>query len=69
VRWWVWPGNTADVAVLQSMTTCVDWGLGRVVTVVDRGLSSKSNLDYQCRAGGWIAGERMGDATRGRRRR
>ncbi len=38
------------------------WRLGRVVTVVDRGFSSRSNLDYLRRAGGhWIAGERMRD--------
>ena len=40
------------------------WRLGRVVTVVDRGFSSKDNLDYLRRAGGhWIAGERMRDGA------
>ncbi len=40
------------------------WRLGRVVTVVDRGFSSRSNLDYLRRAGGhWIAGERMRDGN------
>jgi hypothetical protein len=37
-----------------------DWRLGRVVTIVDRGMSSEANLDYLTRAGGhYIAGERM----------
>jgi len=40
------------------------WRLGRVVTVVDRGFSSKGNLRYLKRAGGhWIAGERMRDGS------
>jgi putative restriction endonuclease len=49
---------------------CVGWcrssrgTVARVVTVVDRGCSSKSNLDYLRRAGGhWIAGERMRDCN------
>jgi hypothetical protein len=58
VRCWVWPGNTADVTVLPEVKDDLrGWRLGRVVTVVDRGFSSRSNLDYLRRAGGhWIAG-------------
>ena len=65
VRCWVWPGNTADVAVLPEVKDGLrGWRLGRVVTVVDRGFSSASNLDYLRRAGGhWIAGERMRDGN------
>jgi hypothetical protein len=65
VRCWVWPGNTADVAVLPQVKDDLrGWRLGRVVTVVDRGFSSRSNLDYLRRAGGhWIAGERMRDGN------
>jgi len=65
VRCWVWPGNTADVAVLPEVKDDLrGWRLGRVVTVVDRGFSSKSNLEYLRRAGGhWIAGERMRDGN------
>ncbi len=65
MRCWVWPGNTADVAVLPEVKDDLrGWRLGRVVTVVDRGFSSKSNLDYLRRAGGhWIAGERMRDGN------
>ncbi len=61
VRCWCWPGNTNDAAILPEVKDGMrDWRLGRVVTVVDRGLSSTDNLDYLTRAGGhYIAGERM----------
>jgi hypothetical protein len=61
VRCWCWPGNTNDQAVLPEVRDGMrDWRLGRVVTIVDRGLSSEANLDYLTRAGGhYIAGERM----------
>ena len=61
VRCWCWPGNTNDQSVLPEVKDGMrDWRLGRVVTVVDRGFSSTSNLDYLRRAGGhFIAGERM----------
>lgn len=65
VRVWTWPGNTNDHQVLPQVKDDLrGWRLGRVVTVVDRGFSSKDNLDYLRRAGGhWIAGERMRDGT------
>ena len=61
VRCWCWPGNTNDQAVLPEVRDGMrDWRLGRVVTIVDRGMSSADNLDYLTRAGGhYIAGERM----------
>jgi len=61
VRVWVWPGNTNDMSVIGEVKDDLrGWRLGRVVTVVDRGFSSKENLRYLTRAGGhWIAGERM----------
>ena len=61
VRCWCWPGNTNDQAVLPQVRDGMrDWRLGRVVTIVDRGMSSADNLDYLTRAGGhYIAGERM----------
>ncbi len=61
VRVWVWPGNTNDMSVMAEVKDDLsDWRLGRVVTVVDRGLSSEDNLRYLTRTGGhWIAGERM----------
>jgi transposase len=65
VRCWCWPGNTNDQQVLPEVKDGMrDWRLGRVVTVVDRGLSSADNLDYLTRAGGhFIAGERMRSGT------
>jgi hypothetical protein len=40
------------------------WRRGRVITVVDRGLSSDENLRYLTRVGGhWIAGERMREGS------
>ena len=65
VRCWCWPGNTADQAILPEVRDGLrGWRLGRVVTVVDRGFSSRENLAYLQRAGGhYIAGERMRDGN------
>jgi transposase len=65
VRCWCWPGNTNDQAILPEVKDGLrGWRLGRVVTVVDRGFSSRENLAYLQRAGGhYIAGERMRDGT------
>jgi hypothetical protein len=42
VRVWTWPGNTSDAAVLPQVNDDLrGWRLGRVVTIVDRGFSSK----------------------------
>ena len=63
VRCWTWPGNTSDQAVIGEVKDDLrGWRLGRVITVVDRGISSDDNLAYLRRAGGhWIAGERLRD--------
>jgi len=60
VRCWVWPGNTADMSVVEQVKKdLVGWKLGRVITVVDRGFASEDNLRYLQRAGGhYIAGEK-----------
>src|SRR3954467_15856228 len=65
VRVWCWPGNANDAAVLPQVKDDLrTWRLGRVVTVVDRGFSSATNLDYLRRAGGhFIAGERLRAGT------
>ena len=65
VRCWCWPGNTNDQAILPEVRDGLrGWRLGRVVTVVDRGFSSRENLAYLQRAGGhYIAGERMRDGS------
>ena len=45
VRCWCWPGNTNDQAVLPEVRDGMrDWRLGRVVTIVDRGMSSAGEL-------------------------
>jgi hypothetical protein len=61
VRCWVWPGNTADMSVIEEVKKDLNgWKLNRVVSVIDRGFSSEDNLRYLQRAGGhYIAGERM----------
>jgi|tagenome__1003787_1003787.scaffolds.fasta_scaffold20898147_1 hypothetical protein len=65
VRCWCWPGNVNDQAILPEVRDGLrGWRLGRVVTVVDRGFSSKANLAYLQRCGGhYIAGERMRDGS------
>ena len=65
VRCWCWPGNSNDQAVLAEVRDDLrDWKLGRVITVVDRGLSCADNLAYLRRAGGhYIAGMRMRDGN------
>lgn len=61
VRCWVWPGNTADVSVIEEVRRDLrEWRLGRVITVVDRGFCSEENLAELQRGGGhYIAGERL----------
>jgi hypothetical protein len=61
VRCWTWPGNTADVAVVEQVKRdLIGWKLGRVITVVDRGFTSEENLRTLQRAGGhYIAGEKL----------
>jgi len=65
VRVWCWPGNTSDQSVLEEVKDDLrTWKLGRVITVVDRGFSSASNLAYLRRAGGhFLAGMRMRDGN------
>ncbi|HHY46808.1 MAG TPA: IS1634 family transposase, partial [Firmicutes bacterium] len=59
IRCWCWPGNSADMSVIQEVKNdLVGWKLGRVISVVDRGFASEENLRYLQRAGGhYIAGE------------
>ncbi len=61
VRCWVWPGNTADMSVIEEVKKdLAGWKLGRVISVLDRGFASEENLRCLQRAGGhYIAGERM----------
>ena len=61
VRCWVWPGNTSDMSVIpQVKKDLIGWRLGRVITVVDRGFNSETNLrELQKTGGHYIAGEKM----------
>lgn len=61
VRCWVWPGNTADMSVVEEVRRdLVGWKLGRVISVMDRGFSSEENLRTLQKAGGhYIVGEKM----------
>jgi transposase len=61
VRSWVWPGNTADMSVVEEVKRdLVGWKLGRVISVMDRGFSSEENLRTLQRTGGhYIVGEKM----------
>lgn len=61
VRVWTWPGNTADVTRISEVKKdLIGWKLGRVITVVDRGFMSESNLKELQRTGGhYIIGEKM----------
>jgi len=61
VRCWVWPGNTADMSVIEEVKKdLIGWKLGRVITVIDRGFASEENLRCLQKSGGhYIAGERL----------
>ena len=65
VRVWVWPGNTNDQTVIESVKDDLGgWKLGRCVWVVDSGFSSSENLRYLQRAGGhYIAGMKLRSGT------
>jgi DDE family transposase len=65
VRVWVWPGNTSDQTVIESVKDDLGgWKMGRCVWVVDSGFSSAENLRYLQRAGGhYIAGMKLRSGT------
>ncbi|NLI92036.1 MAG: IS1634 family transposase [Peptococcaceae bacterium] len=61
VRCWSWPGNTADMSVVEEVKKdLMGWRLGRVITVMDRGFSLEDNLKFLQRGGGhYIVGEKI----------
>jgi hypothetical protein len=61
VRCWVLPGNQHDSqCVDQVQKDLNNWNLGRVVWVMDRGMSSEKNQRFLQRAGGqYILGEKL----------
>jgi transposase len=63
IRSWAFPGNEADVnTVTRVQKDLAGWKLGRVVWVMDRGMSSEQNRVVLQRAGGhYILGEKLRD--------
>lgn len=61
VRCWVLPGNQHDSQCVDRVQKDLnDWNLGRVVWVMDRGMSSEANQRILQRAGGqYILGEKL----------
>jgi len=66
IKSWVWPGNTSDMSVVEEVKDdLVGWKLGRVISVMDRGFTSDSNMKYLQRAGGhYIVGEKLRSAKK-----
>lgn len=61
VRCWSWPGNTADMSIIEEVKKdLTGWNLGRVITVCDRGFVSEDNIRVLQQAGGhYIIGQKM----------
>lgn len=61
VRCWVWPGNTADKSVIDTVKKDLNgWSLGRVVMVADAGFNSAKNKRILQGAGGhYILSEKL----------
>jgi hypothetical protein len=61
VRCWVLPGNQHDSQCVDQVQEDLNsWNLGRVVWVMDRGMSSQANRKILQRAGGqYILGEKL----------
>jgi hypothetical protein len=67
VRCWVWPGNTADVNVVEEVKRDLnEWKLGRVMLVLDAGFNSETNRRILQGAGdAFIIGERLRAGSKG----
>lgn len=61
IRVWCWPGNTADVSLIEQVRSELrDWKLSRVVWVTDRGFASEHNRRILQRGGGhYISAEKL----------
>jgi hypothetical protein len=61
IRTWTWPGNTADVTVIDQVRAELrDWKLTRVVWVTDRGFASAANRrTLQTGGGHYIQAEKL----------
>jgi hypothetical protein len=67
VRCWVWPGNTADVNVVEEVKRDLNaWKLGRVMLVMDAGFNGEANRRILQGAGdAFIIGERLRAGSKG----
>ena len=72
MRCWVWPGNTADVNVVEEVKRDLnEWKLGRVMLVMDAGFNSEANRRILQGAGDGadqgsdIIGERLRAGSKG----
>ncbi len=61
VRCWTFAGNTADTAIIRTVTDdLAGWNLHRMVWVADRGFASAANRAYLTRGGGhYIHAEKL----------
>lgn len=66
VRCWVWPGNTADKAIVEKVKKDLNgWKMGRVVMVADAGFNSAKNKRILQGAGGhYILSEKLRHGTK-----
>jgi Transposase DDE domain len=65
IRCWCWPGNTADVIMIEQVRADLrDWRLSRMVWVTDRGFASEHNRRVLRTGGGhYIQAEKLRHAT------
>jgi len=65
IRSWVFPGNTPDANTVEQVQADLNgWRMGRVVWVMDRGMTSEDNRITLQRAGGhYIIGEKLRGST------
>lgn len=67
VRCWVWPGNTADKAMVEQVKSDLNgWRMGRVVLVADAGFNSERNKRVlQGASGHCILSEKLRQGPKG----
>ena len=65
IRCWSWPGNTADVTMIERVRADLrDWSLARMVWVTDRGFASEHHRRVLRTGGGhYIQAERLRHPT------
>jgi hypothetical protein len=65
IRTWCWPGNTADVTMIEQVRADLrDWRLTRMLWVTDRGFASEHNRGVLRTGGGhYIQAEKLRHVT------